>query len=41
MKAMISAFLVMGLISIGAYYGLKEAGYSTSEQRSGEAVRLD
>ena len=43
MKAMLSAFVVMGLISIGAYYGLKEAGYSgpASGNRSGDSVRLD
>lgn len=42
MKAMISAFVVMGLISVGAYYGLHEAGFSSSDrQSSGSSVRLD
>ena len=41
MKAMITAFVAIAVISVGAFYGLKEAGYSSSDRQSGEAVRLD
>ncbi len=41
MKAMLSAFVVMGLISVGAYYGLRSAGFETGEIQSSPSVRLD
>lgn len=42
MKAMLSAFVVMALISVGAFYGLNAVGFSSSDrQTSGNAVRLD
>lgn len=41
MKVMLSAFLAIGLIAVGAYYGLNEAGFSSSERQVGDAVRLD
>jgi len=41
MKAMLSAFVVMGLISIGAYYGLQEAGFGSGESQASGSVRLD
>lgn len=41
MKAMLSAFVVMGLISVGAYYGLKSAGFGTGESQSSDSVRLN
>ena len=41
MKAMLSAFVAIGIIAVVAFYGLREAGFSTSEQQAGEAVRLD
>ena len=42
MKAMLSAFLVMGLISVGAWYGLHQLDFSSGEQQSsGESVRID
>lgn len=41
MKAMLSAFVVMGLISVGAYYGLNAAGFGTGESQSSPSVRLD
>ncbi len=41
MKAMLSAFVVMGLIAIGAYYGLQYAGFGSGERQSSDAVRLD
>lgn len=42
MKAMLSAFVVMALISVGAWYGLNQLGFSSSEQQtSGGSVRID
>ena len=41
MKAMLSAFVVMGLISVAAYYGLHAAGFGTEEVQSSSSVRLD
>ena len=41
MKVMLSAFLAIAIIAVGAYYGLQNAGFSSSEQQAGDAVRLD
>ena len=42
MKAMLSAFVVMGLIAVAAYYGLHEAGFGSGErQASSDSVRID
>lgn len=42
MKAMLAAFVVMGLISVGAWYGLHEIGFASGErQASGSSVRID
>ena len=41
MKAMLSAFVVMALISVGAFYGLRAAGFGTGEFQSSDSVRLD
>jgi hypothetical protein len=41
MKAMFAGFAVMGLIAIGAYYGLGAAGFSAADMGSGPNVRLD
>lgn len=41
MKAMLSAFVVMALISVGAFYGLKSAGFGSGEAQSSDAVRLN
>ena len=41
MKVMLSAFLAIAIIAVAAFYGLQEAGFSTSEQQAGDAVRLD
>ena len=41
MKAMLSAFAVMGVISVVAYYGLHAAGFGTGERQSSESVRID
>jgi hypothetical protein len=41
MKAMLSAFAAIALISVAAFYGLEQAGFSAAERGSGDAVRLD
>ncbi|WP_425099451.1 hypothetical protein [Tropicibacter sp. S64] len=41
MKAMLAGFAAAVLIAVGAYYGLHEIGFSSAEQASGPAVRLD
>ena len=41
MKAMLTAFVVMGLISVGAYYALHAAGFGTGERQSSSSVRID
>ena len=41
MKVMLSAFLAIAIIAVGAFYGLQNAGFSSSEQQAGDAVRLD
>ncbi len=41
MKAMLTAFLAIAVIAVGASFGLKEAGFSSSERQAGDAVRLD
>ena len=41
MKAMLSAFVVMALISIAAFYGLSAAGFGSGERQAGDAVRID
>ena len=41
MKAMLTGFAVMIVISIGAYYTLNEMGFSSAEVGSNENVRLD
>ena len=41
MKAMLSAFVVMALISVGAYFGLHEVGFGTDERQASDSVRLD
>ena len=41
MKAMLSAFAAIALISVAAFYGLGEAGFSSSEQQTSSSVRLD
>lgn len=42
MKAMLSAFVVMGLIAVGAWYGLNKLGFSSSDRQSADSsVRLD
>lgn len=41
MKAMLSAFAAIAVISVGAWYGLRQAGFSSSEVQSSSSVRLD
>ncbi|WP_299917529.1 hypothetical protein [uncultured Roseobacter sp.] len=41
MREIVLAALAMVVISIGANFVLKEAGFSAEEQTTGQAVRLD
>lgn len=41
MKAMLTAFLAIAVIAVGANYALKNAGFSVADRTSGDAVRLD
>ncbi|MDJ0629019.1 MAG: hypothetical protein QNJ44_12225 [Rhodobacter sp.] len=41
MRAMYLAFAAIAVIAVGAWYGLNEAGFSSAERSSGDAVRLD
>ncbi|WP_264479482.1 hypothetical protein [Roseobacter weihaiensis] len=41
MKEIVLAFAAMALISVGASFALHEVGFSSAEQTSGNAVRLD
>lgn len=41
MKAMWIAFVVAGLIAVGADFGLDYAGFGADERTAGAAVRLN
>lgn len=41
MKEIVLAFVAMAVISVGASFGLKEAGFSSQDQTTGGSVRLD
>lgn len=41
MKAMLTAFVAIAVISTGAWFGLDRAGFSAAEQGSSNTVRLD
>lgn len=41
MKAMLTGFVAMIVISVAAWFGLDNAGFSTADQNSGANVRLD
>ena len=41
MKAMLSGFAAIVVISAAAWYGLNQAGFSSQEQQSDTNVRLD
>lgn len=41
MKAMMMGFAALIVISVGAYFGLQELGFSTDARNAGDTVRLD
>ena len=41
MKAMLTGFAAMIVISVGAYFALQELGFTAGAVNSGDAVRLD
>lgn len=41
MKAMLAGFVAAALISVGAWSGLTQMGFSSADVLSGENVRLD
>lgn len=41
MKAMMMGFAAMAAITVGSWYGLGQAGFSSQEVNSGPSVRLD
>lgn len=41
MKAMLSAFAAIIVISVGAWYTLNALGFSSGERLASESVRLD
>lgn len=41
MRAMYLAFAAIVVITVGAWYGLNQAGFSAAERSAGDAVRLD
>ena len=41
MREIVLAFAAMGVIAFGSSYGLHQAGFSSQEQTTGNAVRLD
>ena len=41
MNVMMTAFAATAVISVVAWYGLGELGFSAGEQNAGDAVRLD
>jgi hypothetical protein len=41
MKAMLTGFAAMAVISVGAWYTLGEMGFSAADKGSGANVRLD
>lgn len=41
MKPMLAAFAVLGVITLGAGFGLPQLGFSAQDQGSSDAVRLD
>ncbi len=41
MKVMLAAFAATAVIAVGAWYGLGQLGFSTSDQQAGTDVRLD
>ncbi len=41
MKAILSGFAAIVILSVAAYYGLQQAGFSSEDIFSSENVRLD
>lgn len=41
MKAALTAFAAIAVISIAAFFGLHEAGFSAAQRTSSDSVRLD
>ena len=41
MKVMMLAFAATAVITVGAWYGLGQAGFSSGDRQAGDAVRLD
>ena len=41
MRAMFMAFIAIAVIGVGAYYALQNAGFSSDERQSGDAVRIN
>lgn len=41
MKAMYAAFAALAIISVGSWYALSQAGFSSDDRQSSSAVRLD
>lgn len=41
MKAMFAGFAAIVVISVGAYFALDQAGFSSQEVHSGDNVRLN
>ena len=41
MKAMLSAFAAIAIISVGAYFILQNVGFSSDSRQASDAVRLN
>ncbi len=41
MKAMLSAFVAIAVIAVGSNLILQDAGFSSQDRATGQAVRLD
>jgi hypothetical protein len=41
MKAMFTAFAAIAVITVGAWYVLGQAGFSTEDRQAGTSVRID
>ena len=41
MRVMFLSFVAIAVISVGAWYGLGQAGFSSADQYSSGSVRLD
>jgi hypothetical protein len=41
MKVMFAAFAALAVISVGSWYVLNEAGFSSDDRQSSSAVRLN